>query len=121
MASSESANPSGARIKLNLPKIRGLTFKNFSLYFRQPVIKIGFRDGVFCLAGANGLGKSTFLAALNYAITGIVSDPERPFQSVDEYYRFSLDFSKDYADVPGNMLICTHISDLQIKRKWYPW
>ena len=83
-------------IKLNLPKIRSLTLRNFSLYSRQPAISIDFSDGVFCLAGANGLGKSTFLAALNYAITGIVSESERPFQSVEEYYKFSLDFSKSF-------------------------
>ena len=83
-------------IKLTFPKVHQITLRSFSLYSSQPVITVDFPDGVFCLAGANGLGKSTFLSAINYAITGIVSDPQRKFESVDEYYRYSLKFSADY-------------------------
>jgi DNA repair exonuclease SbcCD ATPase subunit len=60
------------------------------------VVTAELSDGVFCLAGANGLGKSTFLAAINFGFTGIVSDPDRKFESAEEYYRYSVDFSGDY-------------------------
>ena len=41
---------------------------------------------VFCLIGANGLGKSTFLNSIVYALTGAVPDPDRGFQSAGEYF-----------------------------------
>jgi DNA repair exonuclease SbcCD ATPase subunit len=69
-----------------------------SIYSKKPTVDVSFASGVFCLAGANGLGKSTFLAALNYAITGIVPDPERKFESVPEYYAYSKDFADNYFD-----------------------
>ena len=46
---------------LRLPRPRNVTLRNFSLFNNAPVIRAEFGDGVFCLAGANGLGKSTFL------------------------------------------------------------
>lgn len=82
--------------RLNLPLPKWFRLRNFSLYDNAPQITAEFSDGVFCLAGANGLGKSTFLAALNYAITGIVADPSRRFDSVDEYYRHSLSYADDF-------------------------
>ncbi len=54
--------------------------------------------GVFCLAGANGLGKSTFLAAVNFALTGRVSDPNRTFLSISEFYRHTEEFSSEFFD-----------------------
>jgi DNA repair exonuclease SbcCD ATPase subunit len=82
--------------ELRFPQPERLTLRNFSLYDQQPNITANFGSGVFCLAGANGLGKSTFLAALNFAITGIVANPARDFDSADEYYRHSVTFSSDY-------------------------
>jgi DNA repair exonuclease SbcCD ATPase subunit len=82
--------------KLNLPRVNRLVLRDFSLYTAQPSIDITFNDGVFCLAGANGLGKSTFLSALNFAVTGRVSDPSRTFQSINEYYRHTADFSSEF-------------------------
>jgi DNA repair exonuclease SbcCD ATPase subunit len=73
-----------------------MEIKHFSLYREKLVIDLDFGDGVFCLAGANGLGKSTFLAILNYAITGIVANPERKFMSLPEYYKDSLKYSNEY-------------------------
>lgn len=75
--------------KLVFPKIRRVKLYNFSLYSLEPNIDVQISEGVFCLAGANGLGKSTFLAAVNFAITGIVGDPNREFKSVDEYYKYT--------------------------------
>jgi seryl-tRNA synthetase len=87
-----------ARPRLNLPRIHRLILKNISLYSTQPVVDVTFNRGVFCLAGANGLGKSTFLAAVNFALTGRVSDPKRTFLSIGEYYRHTEEFSSDFFD-----------------------
>lgn len=82
--------------QLALPRPQRLVLYNFSLYDQASTIEAEFGDGVFCLAGANGLGKSTFLAALNYAITGIVPDASRRFESTPEYYRKSLPYSAEF-------------------------
>lgn len=82
--------------KLTFPIVEVVNLTAFSLYNLEPNIQLEVPKGVFCLAGANGLGKSTFLAALNYAITGIVPDPNQDFKSVDEYYRFGIAFSKEF-------------------------
>jgi DNA repair exonuclease SbcCD ATPase subunit len=62
------------------------------------VVDVAFDKGVFCLAGANGLGKSTFLSAVNFALTGRVSDPNRTFLSIGEYYRHTEEFSSEFFD-----------------------
>ncbi len=51
------------------------------------------QGGVLCLAGANGIGKSTFLAAINFALTGCVPTPSRSYKSTSEYYQSALQFS----------------------------
>ena len=84
--------------QLHMPRLRRFRIDRMSIYSKKPTVDVSFASGVFCLAGANGLGKSTFLAALNYAITGIVPDPERKFESVPEYYAFSKDFADNYFD-----------------------
>ena len=82
--------------RFSLPRPARIVLHNFSFYDNTPVIEAEFVKGVFCLAGANGLGKSTFLAALNYAITGIVPDANRRFESTPEYYRKSLAYSAEF-------------------------
>ena len=84
--------------KLRMPRLIRVRLEHFTLYNSQPSIELGFNDGVFCLAGANGLGKSTFLAAINYGLTGIVADPNRKFESVPEYYNLCLDFASEFFD-----------------------
>ena len=70
---------------------------SFSLYSQVPNLDIEMTDGVFCLAGANGLGKTTFLTALNYALTGIVVDPDRKLpRSLEDYFHKSRDYSSEY-------------------------
>ncbi|WP_177220910.1 AAA family ATPase [Lentzea xinjiangensis] len=81
---------------VRLPVVQTIEINNFSLYRENPRISLSFGDGVFCLAGANGLGKSTFLAILNYAITGIVANPDQKFMSLKEYYKDSLKYSGLY-------------------------
>jgi energy-coupling factor transporter ATP-binding protein EcfA2 len=84
--------------QLRLPRLRKLTLNNFTLYSRQPKVEVEFPKPVFCLVGANGLGKSTFLSVINFALTGAVPIPSRPFKSADEYYDLSLEFSETYFD-----------------------
>lgn len=82
--------------KLNLPKINKVSLRRFSLYTSSPDVEFECGDGVLCLIGANGIGKSTLLSAINFCLTGIVSDPDRRFESMEEYYSHSLNFSKGY-------------------------
>ena len=79
-----------------LPTLKSVSLNNFSLYSRRPDLTVEFDRDVFCLAGANGLGKSTFLALVTYALTGRVPEPERSFQSIGDYIKDSRDFTKDY-------------------------
>jgi DNA repair exonuclease SbcCD ATPase subunit len=50
------------------------------------------------LAGANGIGKSTFLAAVNFAITGRIPDPNRGYSTAEGYYLDSARFTHDFFD-----------------------
>lgn len=82
--------------KFVFPKIKTVFIKNLSIYSRRSEISLEFADGVFCLAGANGLGKSTFISALNFGMTGRVPAPNRAFRSIEEYYDSTEQFSKEY-------------------------
>ena len=74
--------------RFNLRPLRG-----FTLFSQIALLQLSLRKRVFCLAGANGLGKSTFMAALNFGLTGRVPEPERPFRSVEEYFRHTEAYS----------------------------
>lgn len=74
------------REPVRLPRPLSARLHRLSLYAKTTTVDVEFPPGVFCLAGANGLGKSTFLAALNYAITGTVPEPGREFRGVADYY-----------------------------------
>ena len=82
-----------SRPRLLFPRLRRVEFESFSLFAQQPNASLSVSRGVTCLAGANGIGKSTFLAALNFALTGRVPDTTRSYSSADEYYRESSPFS----------------------------
>ncbi|HUU41010.1 MAG TPA: AAA family ATPase [Desulfatiglandales bacterium] len=82
--------------KLRLPQIERVALRRFSLFTANPNAEFTCGEGVLCIVGANGIGKSTLLSAINFCITGIVPDPNRSFKSMDEYYRFSRDFSSRY-------------------------
>lgn len=80
------------------PRIRRVVLSNFSLYRLEPNIALNFRPGVHCLAGANGIGKSTFLATVNYGLTGCVPDPERKFLSAERYVADAHRYTQHYFD-----------------------
>ena len=108
--------------KLSLPRVRKVVLRNFTLFTLKREIEVRISEGVFCLAGANGLGKSTFLLALDFGITGIV--PERPFTSVDKYYNDSMEFSgkffagriaeadRETAEIDLELLVGDHVFEL---------
>jgi DNA repair exonuclease SbcCD ATPase subunit len=83
-------------LKLKLPQIEEVKLRHFSLFTANPDAEFACGDGVLCLVGANGIGKSTLLSAINFCLTGIVPDPLRPFDSMEEYYRLTRGYSANY-------------------------
>lgn len=73
--------------KVSFPRIVRIELENFDLYSNEASPTVAIDRNVFCLIGANGLGKSTFLNTVNFAITGAIPDPNRKFQSAHDYYR----------------------------------
>lgn len=73
---------------MKLPRIKKIVIKNFSLYKSKDQITIHLADGVMCLAGANGLGKSTFISIVSYAMTGYVIQPGKSFKSENSIAAF---------------------------------
>ena len=84
--------------RLNLPVVRSIGLRQFTLYMNEPELEVNVTDGVCCFAGANGIGKSTLLAAINFAITGIVAEPGRKFESPDEFLHDCAPFTRSYFD-----------------------
>lgn len=84
------------KTKFHLPIVKKIILKNISIFSKAPNIEVELSNGVFCLAGANGLGKSTFLLAINFGITGIIPDPSRKFLSMEKYYNDSLRYSSKF-------------------------
>ena len=72
-----------------LPKINKITIENFSLYRQKNRIEVEVPNGVLCLAGANGLGKSTFISIVSYAMTGSVVQPDISFKSLNSIPAFA--------------------------------
>ena len=84
--------------KFQLPRLVAATLRGFTLFSQTSTIELSLEKRVFCLAGANGLGKSTFMAALNFGFTGRVAEPGRPFRSVEEYFRHTEEYAARYFD-----------------------
>jgi len=87
-----------AATKVSFPRIVRIALENFDLYTVEPNVEVRLERDVFCLMGANGLGKSTFLNTVNFGVTGAVPDPSRRFQSASEYFTDTsrLDRIEDY-------------------------
>jgi energy-coupling factor transporter ATP-binding protein EcfA2 len=84
--------------KLVFPVLSRVKLSHFSLYSLTDTIEFDFSEGITCLAGANGLGKSTFLQVIGYGMTGVVPKPSQKFVTVDDYYRDIRTFTRDYFD-----------------------
>lgn len=82
--------------KISLPQLLEVKLKNFSLFSLNPNAEIIVDKPVACFVGANGVGKSTLLAAINYGFTGRVPDPGKKFKSIDEYYSSSERYTTKY-------------------------
>jgi ABC-type lipoprotein export system ATPase subunit len=85
--------------KFNFWKIERVIIRNFSLYTKNnkivEVIEV-INDGVYCLAGANGLGKTTFLNAINFGLTGIVLEPNKEVFSPNDIIKTNKDYTSRY-------------------------
>ncbi len=87
--------------KYSFPILKNVKINHFSLYKKADYLDIDLSKNVYCLAGANGLGKSTFITIINYALTGIVKHPDREFtwyNSIPKFYNNSKGFAATYFD-----------------------
>lgn len=85
--------------KFNFIKLEKVIIRNFSLYQKKGKlysVEEIINSGVYCLAGANGLGKTTFLNAINYGLTGIVLEPNREMYSPSEIVKENKIFTEKY-------------------------
>jgi energy-coupling factor transporter ATP-binding protein EcfA2 len=82
--------------KLSFPRVSRVRLRRFSLFAANPDADFTCDLNVLCLVGANGVGKSTLLSAINFCLTGVVPDPTRTFESMDEFYKFTREFSSKY-------------------------
>lgn len=78
------------------PRIKRIRLHSFSLYSLRPDVNVTFEGGVLCLAGANGIGKSTFLATVNYGLTGAVPHPRRRLLSTQTYFKDATDYAGEF-------------------------
>lgn len=79
-----------------LPNIVKLELTHFSLYCDSSVV-MDFTKPVSCLMGANGIGKSTLLNCVNFAITGRINPNNKKLKSIDTLDRGN-NYYLDYFD-----------------------
>lgn len=84
--------------RFGLPRVRRVQLHAFSLYSLDPDVSLTLDKGVTCLAGANGIGKSTYLSTINYALTGVVPEPSREFLSASAYFTKAKDYTTSFFD-----------------------
>lgn len=85
--------------RYNFIKIEKIVIRNFSLYKKNGKsyeVNEDINQGVYCLAGANGLGKTTFLNSINYGLTGIVLEPEKSVFSPGEIVKSNYGYTERY-------------------------
>lgn len=85
--------------KFSFPDIEKVRIRSFTLYSKNGVVTSvdeQINRGVFCLAGANGLGKTTFLNILNYGLTGIVLEPEKSYSIPSEIISSNYEYTERY-------------------------
>lgn len=82
--------------RFGMPRIHRVQLHAFSLYSLDPNVSLKLDNGVTCLAGANGIGKSTYLSTINFALTGVVPDPAREFLSAGAYMQKARDYTNGF-------------------------
>lgn len=111
-----------------LPNIIKLELTNFSLYCEQSVV-MDFSKPVSCLMGANGIGKSTLLNCINFAITGRINPTNKKLKSIDtldrgnNYYLQYFDgriaeVDKDYASTRISFMLGN--KRIEVVRNFFP-
>ena len=85
--------------KFNFINIQKIKIRNFSLYSKNgktTEVEENINNGVYCLAGANGLGKTTFLNIINYGLTGLVLAPNKDVLLPKEIEAENKSYTEDY-------------------------
>ncbi len=85
--------------KYNFINIKKVYIRDFTLYTKDGVIQTvdeNINNGVYCLAGANGLGKTTFLNIINYGLTGLVLEPNKEVYSPSEIVKSNKKYTERY-------------------------
>lgn len=111
-----------------LPNIKRLELTNFSLYCEDSVI-MDFSKPVSCLMGANGIGKSTLLNCINFAITGRINPTNKKLKSIetlDKGNNYHLKYfdgrvselDKDYA--ASKILFALGDKEIEVTRSFFP-
>ena len=111
-----------------LPNIIKLELTNFSLYCEQSV-SMDFSKPVSCLMGANGIGKSTLLNCVNFAITGKINPANKKLKSIDTLDRgnnYHLEYfdgrvsevDKDYAST--RIVFMLGDKRIEVTRNFFP-
>jgi DNA repair exonuclease SbcCD ATPase subunit len=82
--------------RFGFPCVERVQLHDFSLYSREPNTRLALDSGVTCLAGANGIGKSTFLCTVNFALTGAIPEPSRDFLSAPAYFAKAKEYASTF-------------------------
>lgn len=112
--------------RYNFIKLKRVQLRNFTLFKKDgKCVEIDeeINDGIYCLAGANGLGKTTLLNTINYAITGLVLEPQKKISSPDEIVPDNKRFTEGYfegriasEDMPTSEVeVDIEVNDITIK------
>ncbi|MFV0239888.1 MAG: AAA family ATPase [Lacrimispora sphenoides] len=56
--------------KIYLPQLDKIEIRNYSLYAQEPTYEYNFQTGVNAIVGANGIGKTTLVNMIIYALVG---------------------------------------------------
>lgn len=81
--------PQKASHQFRFPEIRDVRLQRFSLFAAEPDALIVADKRVLCLVGANGIGKTSLLSAIVYALTGAVPLLSAKFESMEEYVKLA--------------------------------
>lgn len=88
-----------AQGRFSFPRIENIILRNFSLFTKDGKIyevNEKIKGGVYCLAGANGLGKTSLLTAVNYGLTGIVLEPKNKIAVPKEIFKKNKRYTARY-------------------------